>query len=107
MDVSQLEFGEKVEFLEVFKESCGYFGDCYSRFDFQYFYFILLYYKMFGLFMVEVLVCMDWIVEDGLQKYERGLIFYINYLFYENLDEELNEELVVKVVQMFYVVELK
>ncbi|XP_055103762.1 BLOC-2 complex member HPS3 isoform X3 [Symphalangus syndactylus] len=91
MDASQLEPGEKAELLEAFKESCGHLGDCYSRLDSQHSHLTLPYYKMSGLSMAEVLARMDWTVEDGLQKYERGLIFYINHSLYENLDEELSE----------------
>ncbi|XP_035134354.1 BLOC-2 complex member HPS3 isoform X4 [Callithrix jacchus] len=107
MDASQLEPGEKAELLEAFKESCGHLGDCYSRLDSQHSHLTLPYYKMSGLSMAEVLGRMDWTVEDGLQKYEKGLIFYINHSLYENLDEELSEELAAKVVQMFYVAEPK
>lgn len=46
---------------------------------------------MSGLSMAEVLARVDWAVEDGSQKYERGLIFYISHSLYENLDEELSE----------------
>ncbi|XP_024624777.1 Hermansky-Pudlak syndrome 3 protein isoform X2 [Neophocaena asiaeorientalis asiaeorientalis] len=107
MDASQLEPGEKAELLEAFKESCGHLGDCYSRLDTQYSHLTLPYYKMSGLSMAEVLARVDWALEDGAQKYERGLIFYINHSLYENLDEELSEELAAKVVQMFYVAEPK
>ncbi|XP_060005639.1 BLOC-2 complex member HPS3 isoform X4 [Lagenorhynchus albirostris] len=107
MDASQLEPGEKAELLEAFKESCGHLGDCYSRLDTQYSHLALPYYKMSGLSMAEVLARVDWALEDGAQKYERGLIFYINHSLYENLDEELSEELAAKVVQMFYVAEPK
>ncbi|XP_070262048.1 BLOC-2 complex member HPS3 isoform X2 [Myotis yumanensis] len=91
MDASQLEPGEKAELLEAFKESCGHLGDCYSRLDTQYSHLALPYYKMSGLSMAEVLARVDWAVEDGSQKYERGLIFYISHSLYENLDEELSE----------------
>ncbi|XP_027442798.1 Hermansky-Pudlak syndrome 3 protein isoform X1 [Zalophus californianus] len=107
MDASQLEPGEKTELLEAFKESCGHLGDCYSRLDTQHSHLALPYYKMSGLSMAEVLTRADWVLEDGLQKYERGLIFYINHSLYENLDEELSEELAAKVVQMFHVAEPK
>uniref|UniRef100_A0AC11CTE8 HPS3 biogenesis of lysosomal organelles complex 2 subunit 1 n=1 Tax=Ovis aries TaxID=9940 RepID=A0AC11CTE8_SHEEP len=107
MDASQLEPGEKAELLEAFKESCGHLGDCYSRLETQHSHLALPYYKMSGLSMAEVLDRVDWAVEDGSQKYERGLIFYINHSLYENLDEELSEELSAKVVQMFYVAEPK
>ncbi|XP_036203257.1 Hermansky-Pudlak syndrome 3 protein isoform X3 [Myotis myotis] len=107
MDASQLEPGEKAELLEAFKESCGHLGDCYSRLDTQYSHLALPYYKMSGLSMAEVLARVDWAVEEGSQKYERGLIFYISHSLYENLDEELSEELAVKVVQMFHVAEPK
>lgn len=46
---------------------------------------------MSGLSMAEVLARVDWALEDGAQKYERGLIFYVNHSLYENLDEELSE----------------
>ncbi|KAM9696276.1 BLOC-2 complex member HPS3 isoform 2-T2 [Dama dama] len=107
MDASQLEPGEKAELLEAFKESCGHLGDCYSRLETQHSHLALPYYKMSGLSMAEVLARVDWAVEDGPQKYERGLIFYINHSLCENLDEELSEELSAKVVQMFYVAEPK
>ncbi|XP_015093455.1 BLOC-2 complex member HPS3 isoform X1 [Vicugna pacos] len=107
MDASQLEPGEKAELLEAFRESCGHLGDCYSRLDTQHSHLALPYYKMSGLSMAEVLARVDWTVENGSQKYERGLIFYINHSLYENLDEELSEELAAKVVQMFHVAEPK
>ncbi|KAF4021079.1 hypothetical protein G4228_012408 [Cervus hanglu yarkandensis] len=107
MDASQLEPGEKAELLEAFRESCGHLGDCYSRLETQHSHLALPYYKMSGLSMAEVLARVDWAVEDGPQKYERGLIFYINHSLCENLDEELSEELSAKVVQMFYVAEPK
>ncbi|KAM9604844.1 BLOC-2 complex member HPS3 isoform 3-T5 [Trichechus inunguis] len=107
MDAHQLEPGEKAELLEAFKESCGHLGDCYSRLDTQHAHLALPYYKMSGLSMAEVLAQVDWAAEDGSQKYERGLIFYINHSLHENLDEDLSEELAAKVVQMFHVAEPK
>nr|XP_019604393.1 PREDICTED: Hermansky-Pudlak syndrome 3 protein isoform X1 [Rhinolophus sinicus] len=107
MDPSQLEPAEKAELLEAFKESCGHLGDCYSRLDTQCSHLALPYYKMSGLSMAEVLARVDWAAEDGSQKCERGLIFYINHSLYENLDEELSEELAARVVQMFHVAEPK
>ncbi|XP_034517736.1 Hermansky-Pudlak syndrome 3 protein isoform X10 [Ailuropoda melanoleuca] len=107
MDAHQLEPGEKAELLEAFKESCGHLGDCYSRLDTQHSHLALPYYKMSGLSMAEVLTRADWVLEDGSQKYERGLIFYINHSLYENLDEELSEELAAKVVHMFHAAEPK
>ncbi|KAM6222190.1 BLOC-2 complex member HPS3 isoform 2-T2 [Rhynchocyon petersi] len=103
----QLEPGEKAELIEAFKDSCGHLGDCYSRLDTQHSHLALPYYKMSGLSMAEVLARVDWAIEDGSQKYERGLIFYINHSLYENLDEELSEELAAKVIQMFHVAEPK
>ncbi|XP_020767310.2 BLOC-2 complex member HPS3 isoform X4 [Odocoileus virginianus] len=91
MDASQLEPGEEAELLEAFKESCGHLGDCYSRLETQHSHLALPYYKMSGLSMAEVLARVDWAVDDGSQKYERGLIFYINHSLSENLDEELSE----------------
>lgn len=61
------------------------------RLDTQHSHLALPYYKMSGLSMAEVLARVDWAVEDGSQKYERGLIFYISHSLYENLDEELSE----------------
>ncbi|XP_077016866.1 BLOC-2 complex member HPS3 isoform X2 [Tamandua tetradactyla] len=107
MDAHQLDPAEKAELLEAFKESCGHLGDCYSRLDTQYSHLALPYYKMSGLSMTEVLTRMDSAVEDGSQKYERGLIFYINHSLSENLDEELSEELAAKVIQMFHVADPK
>uniref|UniRef100_A0A8C5YH79 Hermansky-Pudlak syndrome 3 protein homolog n=1 Tax=Microcebus murinus TaxID=30608 RepID=A0A8C5YH79_MICMU len=107
MDASQLEPGEKAELLEAFKESCGHLGECYSRLDTQHSHLALPYYKMSGLSLAEVLARVDWTAEDASQKYEKGLIFYINHSLYENLDEELSEELAAKVVQMFHVAEPK
>ena len=61
------------------------------RLETQHSHLALPYYKMSGLSMAEVLARVDWAVEDGSQKYERGLIFYINHSLCENLDEELSE----------------
>ncbi|XP_058517404.1 BLOC-2 complex member HPS3 isoform X1 [Ochotona princeps] len=107
MDASQLEPEEKEELLEAFKESCGHLGDCYSRLDTQHSHLALPYYKMSGLSMAEVLARVDWTGDNESQKYERGLIFFINHSLYENLDEELSEEFAAKVVKMFYVTEPK
>nr|XP_042134916.1 Hermansky-Pudlak syndrome 3 protein isoform X2 [Peromyscus maniculatus bairdii] len=106
MDGSQLEPAEKAELLEAFKESCGHLGDCYSRLDTEQSHLALPYYKMSGLSLSEVLARVDWTGESS-QKYERGLIFYINHSLYENLDEELSEELAAKVAQIFHVAEPK
>lgn len=46
---------------------------------------------MSGLSLTEVLARVAWTGECESQKYERGLIFYINHSLYENLDEELSE----------------
>lgn len=61
------------------------------RLDTQHSHLALPYYKMSGFSMAEVLTRADWVLEAGSQKYERGLIFYINHSLYENLDEELSE----------------
>ncbi|KFO32781.1 Hermansky-Pudlak syndrome 3 protein [Fukomys damarensis] len=107
LDTSHLEPGEKAELLEAFKESCGHLGDCYSRLDTQHSHLALPYYKMSGLSLAEVLTRVDGAAECEPQKYERGLIFCINHSLYENLDEELSEELAAKVVQMFHIAEPK
>ncbi|KAL1778325.1 Hermansky-Pudlak syndrome 3 protein isoform X1 [Sigmodon hispidus] len=91
MDGSQLEPSEKAELLEAFKESCGHLGDCYSRLDTEQSHLTLPYYKMSGLSLAEVLARVDWTGESESQKYEKGLIFYINHLLHENLDEELSK----------------
>jgi hypothetical protein len=46
---------------------------------------------MSGLSLAEVLARVDWTEESESQKYERGLVFYINHSLYENLDEELSK----------------
>ncbi|XP_055977364.1 BLOC-2 complex member HPS3 [Sorex fumeus] len=107
MDAGQLEPGEKEELLEAFKESCGHLGDCYSRLDSQHSHLALPYYKMSGLSMAEVLARVDWAVDSRSQKYEQGLIFYMNHSLYENLEEELSAELAAKVAEMFFVAEPK
>ncbi|XP_013203298.1 Hermansky-Pudlak syndrome 3 protein isoform X2 [Microtus ochrogaster] len=90
MESSRLEPAEKAELLEAFKESCGHLGDCYSRLDTEQSHLALPYYKMSGLSLAEVLARVDWTEDSESQKYERGLIFYINHSLYENLGEELN-----------------
>ncbi|XP_068960828.1 BLOC-2 complex member HPS3 isoform X2 [Petaurus breviceps papuanus] len=107
MDPSLTEPGEKEELLEVFRESCGHLGDCYSRLDTQYSHLALPYYKMSGLSLTDVLTRIDSVVEDGSQNHERGLLFYINHSLYENMDEELSEELAGKVSQIFSAAEPK
>ncbi|XP_073916415.1 BLOC-2 complex member HPS3 isoform X4 [Castor canadensis] len=107
MDAQQLEPGERAELMEAFKESCGHLGDCYSRLDTQHSHLALPYYKMSDLSLTEVLARVDWAVDHESQKYERGLIFYINHSLYENLDEELSEELAARVAQLFHAAEPK
>nr|XP_048308562.1 Hermansky-Pudlak syndrome 3 protein isoform X2 [Myodes glareolus] len=107
LESSRLEPAEKAELLEAFKESCGHLGDCYSRLDTEQSHLALPYYKMSGLSLAEVLARVDWTEDSESQKYERGLIFYINHSLYENLGEELNEELAAKVAQIFHVAEPK
>nr|BAC29524.1 unnamed protein product [Mus musculus] len=107
MDGSQLEPAEKAELLEAFKESCGHLGDCYSRLTTEQSHLALPYYKMSGLSLAEVLARVDWTEESESQKYERGLVFYINHSLYENLDEELSKELAAKVAQIFHMAEPK
>ncbi|KAM7133778.1 BLOC-2 complex member HPS3 isoform 1-T1 [Molossus nigricans] len=104
MDASQREPGDTAELVEAFKESCGHLGDCYSRLDTPHSHLALPYYRMSGLSVADVLARVDWAAGGGPQK---GLIFYISHSLYENLDEELSEELAVKVVQMFHVAEPK
>ncbi|XP_069844893.1 BLOC-2 complex member HPS3-like isoform X2 [Dipodomys merriami] len=106
MDTQQLEPGERAELVEAFKESCGHLGDCYSRLATQHAHLALPYYKMSSLSLAEVLARVDWAEEES-QKYERGLIFYINHSLYENLDEELSGELAARVAEMFRVAEPK
>ncbi|KAM4814887.1 BLOC-2 complex member HPS3-like isoform 4-T6 [Thomomys bottae] len=89
LDTQQLEPGERAELMEAFKESCGHLGDCYSRLATQHAHLALPYYKMSSLSLAEVLARVDW-AEDESQKYERGLLFYVNHSLYENLDEELS-----------------
>ncbi|XP_007502120.1 BLOC-2 complex member HPS3 isoform X2 [Monodelphis domestica] len=107
MDPCLTEPGEKEELLEAFRESCGHLGDCYSRLDTQYSHLALPYYKMSGLSMTDVLTRIDSVLEDGSQNPERGLLFYINHSLYENVDEELSEELATKVIQIFSIAEPK
>ncbi|XP_041515070.1 Hermansky-Pudlak syndrome 3 protein isoform X2 [Microtus oregoni] len=107
MESSRLEPAEKAELLEAFKESCGHLGDCYSRLDTEQSHLALPYYKMSGLSLSEVLARVDWTEDSESQKYERGLIFYINHSLYENLGEELNAEVAAKVAQIFHVAEPK
>nr|XP_034357395.1 Hermansky-Pudlak syndrome 3 protein isoform X1 [Arvicanthis niloticus]XP_034357396.1 Hermansky-Pudlak syndrome 3 protein isoform X1 [Arvicanthis niloticus] len=106
MDGSQLEPAEKAELLEAFKESCGHLGDCYSRLNTEQSHLALPYYKMSGLSLAQVLARVDWTEESESQKYEKGLVFYINHSLYENL-EELSEELAAKVAQIFHAAEPK
>ncbi|XP_074047212.1 BLOC-2 complex member HPS3 isoform X2 [Macrotis lagotis] len=107
MDPCLTEPEEKEELLEAFRESCGHLGDCYSRLDTQYSHLALPYYKMSGLSMTDVLTRIDSVVEDGSQNPERGLLFYINHSLYENVDEELSEELAAKVSHIFCAAEPK
>ncbi|KAM4814885.1 BLOC-2 complex member HPS3-like isoform 2-T2 [Thomomys bottae] len=106
LDTQQLEPGERAELMEAFKESCGHLGDCYSRLATQHAHLALPYYKMSSLSLAEVLARVDW-AEDESQKYERGLLFYVNHSLYENLDEELSGELAARVAEMFCVAEPK
>ncbi|KAJ7324795.1 hypothetical protein JRQ81_017815 [Phrynocephalus forsythii] len=105
MDPDLAESEEKEDLREAFRESCALLGDCYSRFDTKDFHLALPYYKMSGLSMTEILRRVDSAFEDTTQKYEKGLIFYLHHSLYEDIDDELSEELAAKVLQIFYVAE--
>uniref|UniRef100_A0ABM5G3D5 BLOC-2 complex member HPS3 isoform X1 n=1 Tax=Pogona vitticeps TaxID=103695 RepID=A0ABM5G3D5_9SAUR len=105
MDPDLMESEEKEDLLEAFRESCALLGDCYSRFDTKDFHLALPYYKMSGLSMTEVLGRIDPALEDKTQKYEKGFIFYLHHSLYEDIGEDLSEELAAKVLQIFYLAE--
>lgn len=68
------------------------------RLDTQCSHLALPYYKMSGLSLADVLARVDWAGEDGSQRYERGLVFYVSHSLHENLDEELSEVNIVSCV---------
>ncbi|KAJ6669383.1 hypothetical protein lerEdw1_008192 [Lerista edwardsae] len=74
-------------------------------FDTKDFHLALPYYKMSGLSMTDILKRLDSTLEDKSQKYEKGLIFYLNHSLHEGIDEELSEDLAAKVLQIFYLAE--
>ncbi|XP_062988152.1 BLOC-2 complex member HPS3 isoform X2 [Elgaria multicarinata webbii] len=105
MDPVLQESEDKEDLLAAFRESCALLGDCYSRFDTKDFHLALPYYKMSGLSMTEILKRVDPTVEDKTQKYGKGFIFYLHHSLYEDIDEELSEELAAKVLQIFRLAE--
>uniref|UniRef100_A0A8D2Q7E3 HPS3 biogenesis of lysosomal organelles complex 2 subunit 1 n=1 Tax=Varanus komodoensis TaxID=61221 RepID=A0A8D2Q7E3_VARKO len=105
MDPDLKESEEKEDLLAAFRESCALLGDCYSRFDTKDFHLALPYYKMSGLSITDVLKRMGSTLEDKTQKFEKGLIFYLHNSLYEDIDEELNEEMAAKVLQIVHLAE--
>ncbi|XP_053316881.1 BLOC-2 complex member HPS3 [Spea bombifrons] len=90
---------EKAELLAVYRESCASLGHCYSRLDTKYSHLALPYFKMSCLSMSEVI---NRVLSDELpQDRGKGFMFYLKHSLLEELDEELGEEMALKVLQIF------
>nr|XP_033813686.1 Hermansky-Pudlak syndrome 3 protein isoform X2 [Geotrypetes seraphini] len=105
MDPSLKESPEKEELLAAFRESCGYLGDCYSRFNTKFSHLALPYYKMSALSMSDILKQGNSVIGGGREDYGKGFLFYLKHSLSEDLDEDLSEELAAKVLQIFSTVE--
>ncbi|XP_029472377.1 Hermansky-Pudlak syndrome 3 protein isoform X2 [Rhinatrema bivittatum] len=95
MDPSLTESSEKDELLAAFRESCGYLGDCYSRFDTQFSHLTLPYYKMSALSVSDILSRGNSGMGRGCEDYGKGFVFYLKHSLSEDLDEELSEMMMV------------
>ncbi|XP_030072177.1 BLOC-2 complex member HPS3 isoform X1 [Microcaecilia unicolor] len=100
MDPDLMESPEKEELLAAFRDSCGYLGDCYSRFNTKFSHLALPYYKMSQLSMSDILSRGNSIIGGGGEDYGKGFVFYLKHSLSEDLDEELSEELATKVLQI-------
>ncbi|XP_030072178.1 BLOC-2 complex member HPS3 isoform X2 [Microcaecilia unicolor] len=95
MDPDLMESPEKEELLAAFRDSCGYLGDCYSRFNTKFSHLALPYYKMSQLSMSDILSRGNSIIGGGGEDYGKGFVFYLKHSLSEDLDEELSEMMMV------------
>ncbi|XP_075057998.1 BLOC-2 complex member HPS3 [Mixophyes fleayi] len=98
MDPDLVESADKEELVTAFRESCAYLGDCFSRLDTKNSHLALPYYKMSCLSMSDIV---DRVCKDLTQDYGKGFMFYLKHSLFEELDEQLSEEMASKVLQIF------
>ncbi|KAM4694171.1 BLOC-2 complex member HPS3 [Discoglossus pictus] len=99
MDPKLVDPSEKAELTAAFRESCAHLGDCYSRLDTKHSHLTLPYYKMSCLSISDVInraIC-----ADVPQEYGKGFMFYLKHSLFEDLDDELSEDMALKVLEIF------
>ncbi|XP_063772025.1 BLOC-2 complex member HPS3 isoform X2 [Pseudophryne corroboree] len=99
MDPDLVESADKEELVSAFRESCAHLGDCFSRLDTKNSHLALPYYKMSCLSVSDIvdrILC-----KDLTQDYGKGFMFYLKHTLFEELDEQLSEEMALKVLQIF------
>ncbi|XP_068136848.1 BLOC-2 complex member HPS3 isoform X2 [Hyperolius riggenbachi] len=105
MNPGLMDVADKEELTVAFRESCAHLGDCFSRLDTKNSHLALPYYKMSSLPMCEVI---DRVLsKDASQDYGKGFMFYLKHSLFEELDEQLSEEMALKVLQIFSTAEPK
>ncbi|XP_053565968.1 BLOC-2 complex member HPS3 [Bombina bombina] len=99
MDPNFKELPEKGVLEAAFRESCAYLADCYSKLDTQHSHLALPYYKMSCLSMADIINRV--IPSELLKEYGKGFMFYLKHSLFEDLDDELSEEMALKVLHIF------
>ncbi|KAM5163044.1 BLOC-2 complex member HPS3 isoform 1-T4 [Mantella aurantiaca] len=99
MNPDLINLADKEELEASFRESCAHLGDCFSRLDTKKSHFALPYYKMSCLSVSEVIDRV--LCKDFPQEYGKGFMFYLKHSLCEELEEQLSEEVALKVLQIF------
>ncbi|KAM8953157.1 BLOC-2 complex member HPS3 [Pelodytes ibericus] len=93
------EFSETAELVAAYRESCAHLGHCFSRLDTKHSHLALPYFKMSGLSISEVI---GRVLSKGLpQDYGKGFMFYLKHSLFEEVDEQLSEDMALQVLQIF------
>ncbi|XP_063298547.1 BLOC-2 complex member HPS3 [Pelobates fuscus] len=93
------EITEKAELIAAFKDSCASLGQCFSRLDTKHSHLTLPYFKMSGLSVSKVIQRV--LSNEFSLDYGKGFMFYLKHTLFEELDEELSEDMALKALQIF------
>uniref|UniRef100_A0A8C5M6Y3 HPS3 biosis of lysosomal organelles complex 2 subunit 1 n=1 Tax=Leptobrachium leishanense TaxID=445787 RepID=A0A8C5M6Y3_9ANUR len=93
------ELTDKDELLAAFKGSCASLGLCFSMLDTKHSHLALPYFKMSCLSVSEVLQRV--LSSEPNPDYGKGFLFYLKHTLYEELEEPPNQDMALKVLQIF------
>lgn len=99
MNTELVKPADKEELEAAFRESCALLGDCFSRLDTKKSHLALPYYKMSSLSVADVIERVT--SKEFPEEYGKGFMFYLRHSLCEDLEEQLSEEMALKVLQIF------